>query len=378
MLRLGDVDDSGEIFNPQRLTLARRKNGLTKIGLAKKLNVDLRAVTAYEAGEYRPAPDVLRKLGVALKVPTSFFFGDDLEELVPDASSFRSMSKRTAAQLNMALGAGAIALHINKWIENNFELPSADLPDLSNEPHPEAAADSVRRYWGLGELPIRNMVHLLEKKGVRVYSLSIGTRQIDAFSMWKEPTPFIFLNNYKSSEHSRYDAAHELGHLVMHRHAAPHGREAERQADAFAASFLMPRASVLAHPVRFPTVDVLRQFKKIWNVSLAALTVRLHEVGQIRDWHYGELFKEISRRGYRTREPDEAPRETSQVLAKVLMSLHKEGISRSDLARTLCILPSELEQLMFGLVMAGIEGGKPRGNDNPPRSDGPNLTLVKG
>jgi len=35
-----------------------------------------------------------------------------------------------------------------------------------------------------------------------------------------------FLNTYKTSEHSRYDAAHELGHLTLHRHAT---RMAEKQ-----------------------------------------------------------------------------------------------------------------------------------------------------
>jgi hypothetical protein len=39
----------------------------------------------------------------------------------------------------------------------------------------------VRQAWGLGELPIKNMVHLLESKGVRVYSLAIDAVEVDAF-----------------------------------------------------------------------------------------------------------------------------------------------------------------------------------------------------
>jgi Zn-dependent peptidase ImmA (M78 family) len=70
--------------------------------------------------------------------------------------------------------------------------------------------------------------------GIRIFSLAIDAREVDAFSLWKAATPFVFLNGNKSSEHSRYDAAHELGHLVLHHHGTPQGRDAEREADAFA------------------------------------------------------------------------------------------------------------------------------------------------
>src|SRR5439155_17007878 len=126
----------------------------------------------------------------------------------------------------------------------------AQLPDLSKEGTPESAAISLRGMWGLGELAVKNIVHLLESRGVRIFSLAIDAREVDAFSMWRGTTPFIFLNTQKSSEHSRYDAAHELGHLVLHRHGEPQGQDAERQANEFASAFLMPLASVLAQAPR--------------------------------------------------------------------------------------------------------------------------------
>jgi len=73
--------------------------------------------------------------------------------------------------------------------------------------------------------------------------------------MWKEGTPFIFLNSAKSAERGRHDAAHELGHLVLHRHGGPIGRKAEEQANAFASAFLMPRSSILAHVPRSESGD---------------------------------------------------------------------------------------------------------------------------
>jgi len=207
------------------------------------------------------------------------------EEVAEETASFRFMSKMTAGQRNMASGQGAIALHFNRWVERRLELPSVALPDLRHERDPEAAAAAVRQHWGLGQQPIKNLVHLLESKGVRLFSLSIDAAEVDAFSMWKETIPFVFLNTRKSAEHSRFDAAHELGHLLLHRHAAPAGREAE--ADTFASAFLVPRGSVLAHAPRFVTLEQLIRLKRIWTVSLSALTYRLHAVRLLSDWRSG-------------------------------------------------------------------------------------------
>jgi len=219
---------NGPRFNPSRLTLARKRRGLTMTRLAELIRVEPRSVSAYENGEFAPDPERRALLARVLRFPESFFEGDDLEELSPDAASFRAMSKMTASKRDIALGAGAIALLLNDWIEERFELPEASLPDLSKEGGPEAAAATVRQVWSLGELPIKNMVHLLESRGVRVLSLAIDAREVDAFSMWHDSKPFIFVNTMKSAEHSRFDAAHELGHLVLHRHGEPQGQEAER------------------------------------------------------------------------------------------------------------------------------------------------------
>lgn len=345
-------------FNPSRLTLARRRRGLTKAKLALALGLDARSVSAYEAGEFAPDAPRLERLGEVLRFPASFFLGDDLEEPTPDIASFRAMSKMTAAKRDMALGAGALALALNEWIVGRFELPAAELPDLSREPNPEAAAMSLRRIWGLGELPVKNMVHLLESRGVRVYTLAVDALEVDAFSMWRDGTPFVFLNTHKSCEHSRFDAGHELGHLVMHRHGPPSGQQAEAEANAFASAFLMPRASVLANAPRLTTIDNLLQLKKMWTVSVAALAYRLHTVGALSDWHYRMLFIEISKRGYRTAEPNEAPREISLVLAKVFAALREEGVTRQDIARELQILADDIDQLVFGLALTSLPGGK--------------------
>ena len=360
-------------FNPSRLTVARRRRGLSKTKLAELICVDLRSVVAYESGDYPPAPDTLAKLHAVLGFPLEFFSGDDLEELNPETASFRAMTKMSASKRDMALGQGAIALHFSHWLDTKFELPTPSLPDLGREPNPEAASESLRRAWGIGELAIRNMIHLLESKGVRVFSLAVDTKEVDAFSVWKDGVPFIFLNTYKSAEHSRFDAAHELGHLVLHKHGGPQGREAEMEANLFASAFLMPRGSVIAHAPKFPSYPAMVQLKQIWLTSVSALSYRLHSLGLLTDWQYRGLCVEIAKRG-RDTELNEAPRETSLLLPPMLASLYEDGISRTQIAHELAIPTSELEKLIFGLAIAAIKGGR---NQSPGTDVSVGLRRVK-
>src|SRR3546814_6955040 len=104
------------------------------------------------------------------------------------------------------------------------------------------------------------MIKLLESKGVHVFSLAEDTKNVDAFSCWRNGQPFVFLNTFKSAERSRFDAAHELAHLVLHRHGGPQGREAETEANQFASAFLMPHADLVSTLPYVSSIDqILRR-----------------------------------------------------------------------------------------------------------------------
>lgn len=344
------------MFNPSRLTVARQRRGLTKRQLASLLDVSEKAVLKYESGEMNPSEESLSRLSSILGFPDSFFFGDDLELLSPDIASFRSLKKMKASQRDMALSAGSIALILSQWIDQKFDLPDPSIPRFEPGISPETAAITLRREWGLGERGIKNMVHLLEAKGIKVFSLDIDAVEVDAFSMWFDQQPFVFLNTQKTTEHSRFDAAHELGHLVLHRHGYNQGVDAEREANEFASAFLMPRASVLARAPKFITVNTLIKLKKEWGVSVAALNYRLHALGLTSEWINRSICIELSKLGYRTSEPEPLPSENSQVLSKILAALRKEGVSRSDIANELSLQVSEIDKLTFGLALTDAAG----------------------
>ena len=363
-------DDHRSAFNRTRLSVARKRKGLSKLAFAKKIGVSRKSVEAWEFGYLKPVEDAIAQIVRVTGFPREFFMADDLDEPSIESGSFRSMKSMTAAQRDMAQSQATLGLLFNSWLDKKFDLPPADIPDLGREPDPETAAEVVRRAWGLGVLSIRNTIRLLESKGVRVYSLAVDARQVDAYSMWKGNTPFVFLNTNKTAEHSRYDAAHELGHLVLHRHGSPQGNEAEKQANKFASAFLMPQGSVRAVAPRFPTFDILVKLKRRWGVS--ALVYRLHDLNLVSDWHFRSLYMQIAKYG-KDREPNPIPRESSVVLKALLASLYDDGYSRARIAGELALPTQELEYLLSGLTMTLIETG---GHKTPTTKE-VKLTRVK-
>lgn len=360
------------MFSPERFKLARQRRGLSKKALAARTGSSPRTISAYEASDRTPSRETLGVFSRELGFPVEFFFAGDVPELKGDGASFRSLSRMTASQRDAALAAGSLGLLLGSWIEEKFRLPECSLPDFHEGGDPETVAESMRVEWGLGDRPIRNVVHLLESKGVRVFTLVEDCKEVDAFSLWNGATPFVFLNTRKSAERSRFDACHELGHLLMHRHGSATGRPAEEQANAFAASFLMPRIGVIARSSRSPSLQAVLNEKQTWGVSAMAYGFRLHKLGLLSDWYYQQIMKKLSTLGFRSRELPERPRETSQVLRKVFDSLKASGVSKRGVAQELHIDLEELNKLVFGLVMTGL-AGQGRGSSRPDRS---HLRLV--
>ena len=336
--------------NPSRIQLARKRRGLTKVTLEQRVGISAKTLGDYEKGRAIPTEDALESIASVLRFPVMFFYRADLQEPKEDGVSFRSLSTMRAGQRDAALAAGALAFELSTWIDTEFELETPDLLDL-REYDPAQAAVMLRNYWGYGVRPVGNMIHLLESKGVRVFSLAERGRQIDAFSLWYQDAPFVFLNTMKTVEHSRMDAAHELGHLVLHRHGAIRGRDVESDAKTFAAEFLMPRDSVIGVVPRLtgPSMPTLAQLKRNWGVSLATLAMRLNKLGLLPDHSYRVICIELSKYG-RTREPNPiAERETSAVLAKVFDMLRETGMTKADVAKKLDLYTEDLDALIFGL-----------------------------
>lgn len=317
-------------FSRQRFEIARLKKKITFVELSKRTGLSQRELKRISEGEVEPRLESVEALSSALGYPVGFFCEDDCE--MPKTATFRALSTMSERERMAGLAASALGAIITNWIEDRFELPQIDVPNLSGlDPHMAAAA--LRNQWGLGERPVANIVKLLESRGIRVLSLKEETLKMNAFATWVEEKPFIFLNTMKSAESSRFDAAHELAHLCLHRDDQQ-GKEVEDQANAFAGAFLMPAADVRMRKV-YPVIDKLMTIKGRWGVSLSALLYRYRELGLVSESRAKFLYIEMSRRGFLKNEPNSMPRDVSAVWSHVLKSLWADRLTIDDMARDL-------------------------------------------
>jgi Zn-dependent peptidase ImmA (M78 family)/DNA-binding XRE family transcriptional regulator len=363
-------------FKPARLTIARQRRHLTRTDLAHKLKVTPRTITRWEHGEVQPSDENLESLAQELTFPVEFFRRPEPREVPIPAVSFRALSKTPAGLRDAALASARVALDVDRWISARFLTPSVDIPSLVDY-EPEHAASIVRERWGLGTQPIKNLLHVLESRGVRVFSLAVDAQAVDAFSFIVDDTPFILLNTRKTAERQRFDLAHELGHLVLHcEYSETQGKKKESQAQMFAAALLMPAADVLGQPFGVITVDVILRAKRRWGVAAMALSHRLHELQLLTDWGYRDICIALSGAGYRRAEPERAiTPETSQLLRKVLASIRSTGGSVRTIAESLALEEQELIKMVFGLMPAALAGGQE--GDRRSRIDRPKLKVVK-
>jgi Zn-dependent peptidase ImmA (M78 family) len=328
---------------------------MTKLALAEAVDLSTRMLRKYEQGS-EPTELTIQRLAAILGFPVEFFYGDTLDEPHPEGVSFRSLSALTARQGQQALASGTLALALSDWIYARFELPEPDVPRYEGV-DPVTAAEAIREKWGLGERPISNMVHLLEAHGIRVFSLAEECAEVDAFSFWRGSLPYVFLNTTKTVEHSRMDAAHELGHLVLHAHGGPTGRQAEHEAHAFGAAFLMPANSVIARIPRGADLQQIIAGKAHWKVSTLNLARRAYNLGLITEWQYRSICIVMSQRGKANEPKQITTSETSQVLSKVFRALREENVGKGNIAGDLHIPEDELSKSVFGHVLRSIEGG---------------------
>lgn len=201
------------------------------------------------------------------------------------------------------------------------------------------AAELCRIEWGLGTGPLSNVVGLLESKGVAVCRYEFAEEQIEAFSFWNGPRPFIFLSSDKNSAaRARFDAAHELGHLILHRWIGSEEiedpkvlKEVEREANRFAGAFLLPRRS-FPNEVYTTRLDAFVTLKRRWKVAIQAMVYRCKDLAIFDEDQITNLYKQISYRKWRTKEPldDELPLEQPRLLTRAADLVVKSGKKMAD------------------------------------------------
>ncbi|MGC0239027.1 helix-turn-helix domain-containing protein [Arthrobacter sp. SD76] len=349
-------------FDGQRLAVARRLKRLQRTTLASNAGITPAAVTQFEKGQSRPTRTVLGQLALALGVPTDYLrMGRPITQVPATEAHFRSLRATPALTRDQALAFAETGLAVIDVLEQYVELPgvnlpAAFLPETPSSSEISAAAAEVRKSWGVPSGPIANMVRLVEANGIIALRLpNFIDSAVDAFSTNSGERPLILLSPQKDDKaRSRFDAAHELGHLVMHEGVAPGSKLVENQAHGFAAAFLMPEEEIVPDLPKRLDWETLQQAKKKWGVSLRALCFRANRLGLWSDALYRRANIQLSTMGLPEPGPL-GPPESPSLLEKAKDLLLSEGISLEEIATSSRFPLEQLES-----VIAAGSGRKQR------------------
>ncbi|MHB8892838.1 MAG: XRE family transcriptional regulator, partial [Candidatus Limnocylindrales bacterium] len=215
------LETARTLFDGGRLTQARQLAGLLKAELGREVGLSAAAVGQFESGAAKPTAATLARLAIYLQVPPVFFAaGRARVTVTEDQVHFRSLRSTSNRDRTKARAQVEILAQVVETLERRVRLPRVDLPVLPTDSAPEEAARAVRLEWDLGSRPIKDLVGMLERRGVIVSRLAAVTDEVDAFSCWVSGRPYILLAaNKDAADRSRFDAAHELAHLLLHEDA---------------------------------------------------------------------------------------------------------------------------------------------------------------
>jgi Zn-dependent peptidase ImmA (M78 family)/transcriptional regulator with XRE-family HTH domain len=354
-----------ENFVAERLVDARRVRGFSQTALAELLNMrSVSAISRWESGDQNPEFAALDALASALNLPAQFFLSAP-ETTASEAIFYRSLAATAKSARERAMVRAIWSIEIVHALEQVVDLPKTKVPDLLGARDPrlisdadiEAMATELRRMWGLGDGPISDLHLLLENNGIVVVHDAGISDHMDGLSMWdaEQRRPIVYICVDKpSAVRCRFNAAHELAHLVLHRtidrnrlYQKAEFAEIEAQANKFASAFLLP-ASTFTRELSFPTLDGLLSLKRRWRVSVAAMIQRCLSLGIVDPYTQQNLYKHYSSRGWRRSEPldQELEFEQPRLLARSIMLLRDQGVwTLDELAMRLPFSGADIEQL---------------------------------
>lgn len=274
-------------FHGGRLQEARLARGLFKSVLGDMIGVSGTAITRYEEGIDFPVRERLELMADKLNFPVEFFCKPTWPETI-DTVHWRSRTTETKSAREMTEQRMRWLCEIFSFLAEEVEfepewIPGLDIPQdfraLTGQAI-ERIACELRESWGLRDQPIPDVLLALENIGVPVSTFEIPSDKQDGFCFRSQQLnrSIVGINiDGASAVRVRIDAAHELGHIILHRQVTreqtrdPVGHKLlETQAFRFAGALLFPK-ELFIREVGMVSLDYLCSLKRRWGLSIAAM-----------------------------------------------------------------------------------------------------------
>lgn len=352
------------LFNGKQLTFARKARGLTMKALAEQANISRQMISNYESGKTIPTGKNILKLAQVLDFPSSFF-SREVEALTSDGMFFRSQSAATKRARDMQKMDLTFSNSIYNLLKKYVEFPVVNLPQLYVDDYKELTSEIIkdkatelREIWGIdNNSPIPNLIRIMEANGFIVTKSNMENPKIDAVSKWVLDRPFvIFTDNGESAVRRRFNAAHEIGHIILHSEIesiydlnATELKKIEKQANEFASYFLLPDDAFLDSLVTI-NLEGFIQLKKYWLVSIGAMVMKTYNLGILNDNQYTYIQKKMSKNRWKKVEPldNELNVEQPSVFLEVYKMLVESGLFNNISLNTKIGLPQDYLRNMIG------------------------------
>jgi Zn-dependent peptidase ImmA (M78 family)/transcriptional regulator with XRE-family HTH domain len=304
-------------FVPGRLSEARAARRIPSMSaLARGMSLNPSTVSRWEDGSSTPDTEALIRLANHLDVRQEYFLRP-----VHDAGRpvfLRSLASTLVRDLDYQRAQMRWLQEISHVVEHYVDLPAVDLPDVLNgatyrqlrDEDIERIALDLRRHWRIGEGPCTDVVALMERVGIVVGVIEMGTAKLDGLCSWSpfDGRPHVLLASDKMSFARRQmDAAHELAHALLHQGVTSEELKRdlkfiETQAFRLASAILLP-STTYPIEVRAPSLASLVVSKERWRVSIKAQIKRLADLEVIPPEFSTHLYKLYSAKGWSREEP---------------------------------------------------------------------------
>lgn len=340
-------------FNGEMFRLGRQFRGLTQRELADAIGAEPSTVSRVENCILQPTAELVERAAHVLKLPLEFFRQPERPYGFPMSVHPMWRAKAAVPQYSVDQALAELNLrimHVRRLLRSIEYEPVLPLPEFDVASHNgdvEEIAAKVRRAWLMPAGPVQNLMQWVERAGCFVMLVDLPDAAMAGVTLRvPDMRPCIFLNRSMPADRMRYTLAHELGHLVMHRYPS---ENMEREANGFAAAFLMPANDIRPY-FAGKKIDLvlLAALKPEWRVAMQSLLYRAGTLGYVSENQERWLWQQFNMKKMKMREPAELdlPPEQPTLVSKIFM-LHMEqlGYSIGDLAGVAALHDEELARM---------------------------------